>query len=154
MKTADPPNEHQDHPEAVARRALIAALPALIATVAADEAQAQSAATVQPQSYKVVLENEYVRVLEYNSRPGMGVCGDGRHSHPAHLTVPLSQGKAKVKVGGKEIIAPAEIGAAFWEPAVTHEVENISGRNMRALIVEVKAAQGAPAGPPKPGGPR
>jgi hypothetical protein len=132
--------------EALARRALIAALPALLAAQAATPAAAQSAAAIQPQSYKVVLENQYIRVLEYNSRPGMGVCGDGRHSHPAHLTVPLSPGKAKVKVGGKEIIAPAETGAVFWEDAVTHEVENISGHNMRALIVEVKAAQGAQPG--------
>ena len=142
MKTADTDTD----PEAVARRALIAALPALLAASAAAPAQAQSAATVQPQSYKVVLENQYIRVLEYNSRPGMGVCGDGRHSHPAHLTVPLSPGKAKIKVGGKEIIAPAETGGVFWEDAVTHEVENISGHNMRALIVEVKAAQGAQPG--------
>ena len=147
MKTAESAND----PE-VARRALIAALIATVAT--GDEAHAQSAATVQPQSYKVVLENEYVRVLEYNSRPGMGVCGDGKHSHPAHLTVPLSPGKAKVKVGGKEIIAPAEIGAAFWEPAVTHEVENISGHNMRALIVEVKSAQGPQTAPTTSGGRR
>jgi hypothetical protein len=134
MKTAD-----DEHSQAL-RRAVLAALPALLA---AGAARAQSAATVQPQSYKVVLENDYVRVLEFNSRPGMGVCGDGRHSHPAHLTVPLSAGKAKVKVGGKEIIAPAEVGGVFWEDAVTHEVENISGHNMRALIVEVKAARGA-----------
>lgn len=121
------------------RRAMLAALPALLA---AGSAQAQSAAVVQPQSYKVVLENDYVRVLEYNSRPGMGVCGDGRHSHPAHLTIPLSPGKAKVKVDGKVIMAPAATGAVFWEDAVTHEVENVSGHNMRALIVEVKSAQG------------
>lgn len=142
MKTPDPTHD----PEVLARRALIAALPALIAAGASQSARAQSAATVQPQSYKVVLENDYVRVLEYNSRPGMGVCGDGRHSHPAHLTVPLSPGKARIKVGGKEIIAPAETGGVFWEDAVTHEVENISGHNMRALIVEVKAAQGPKAG--------
>ena len=133
MKTAEP-----EDPQTL-RRAILAALPALIA---ASSAKAQSAAVVQPQSYKVVLENEYVRVLEYNSRPGMGVCGDGRHSHPAHLTVPLSAGKAKVMVDGKQIIAPATLGGVFWEPAVTHEVENISGHNMRALIVEVKATQG------------
>jgi hypothetical protein len=137
MKTAEPEEHLNDSPETL-RRVLLAALPALLA---AGTAQAQSAATVQPQSYKVVLENDYVRVLDYNSRPGMGVCGDGLHSHPAHLTVPLSPGRAKVKVGGKVIDAPATVGGVFWEDAVTHEVENVSGHNMRALIIEVKAAQ-------------
>ena len=53
-------------------------------------AEAQDAARVQPQSYRVVLENDRVRVLEFNAKPGMGVCGVGMHSHPAHLTVLLS----------------------------------------------------------------
>lgn len=129
--------------EVAARRALLAALPALIpAFAAAGRAEAQNAAAVQPQSYKVAFENEYLRVLDYNSRPGMSVCGDGRHSHPAHLTVPLTPGKARIKVGGKTIEASNLVGEVFWEEAVTHEVENISGRNMRALLIEVKAAAG------------
>ena len=118
------------------RRGLLAALPALLA---ADVARAQNAARVQPAAYKVVLENEHVRVLEYNSRPGMGVCGVGVHSHPAHLTIPLTPGKARIRVGGQTMTVANGVGDAFWEPAVTHEVENVSGAKMRALLVEVKS---------------
>ena len=39
--------------------------------------------TSDPRSFSVVLENDRVRVLEYKSRPGLGVCGQGMHSHPA-----------------------------------------------------------------------
>ena len=74
----------------VLRRALLALLPMLVIT---EDSSAQDAVQSQPQNYRVALENDKVRVLEYNGRPGMGVCGDGMHSHPAHLTVLLSTGK-------------------------------------------------------------
>ena len=86
--TKDP----SDDPKAQlsARRQVLAALPAILPALLAQSARAQNAPAVQPQSYKVVLENEYVRVLEFNSKPGMGVCGNGMHSHPAHLTASAS----------------------------------------------------------------
>ena len=43
---------------------------------------AQDAVTSDPRSFRVVLENERVRVLEYKSGPGLGVCGHGMHYHP------------------------------------------------------------------------
>ncbi len=49
----------------------------------ASDALAQDAATTDPRSYRVVLDNDRVRVLEYQSRPGLGVCGQGMHFHPA-----------------------------------------------------------------------
>ena len=120
------------------RRALLAALPLLAASVAA---RAQDAAQVQPRAYRVVLENERVRVLEFNSKPGMGVCGTGMHSHPAHLTVALSPAKVRVRLpDGKVIMAQNALGDVWWSEALTHEVENLSGADVRALIVELKHA--------------
>ena len=114
---------------------------ALIATLVASEvAQAQDAAMVQPRGYRVAFENDKLRVLEFNSRPGMGVCGSGMHSHPAHLTVLLSPGKVRGKLpDGKTMTGENKLGDVFWSEAETHEVENISGRDMRALLVELKA---------------
>jgi len=118
------------------RRALLVALP--LAAVAAD-LKAQDAAKMQPRAYKVVLENDDLRVIEFNSRPGMGVCGTGMHSHPRHLSVALSPAKVKVKLpDGKTIEASNGLGDVWWSEAETHEVENISGRDVRALIVELK----------------
>jgi hypothetical protein len=119
------------------RRAILALLPMLALSESAD---AQDAAKMQPQSYKVAFENQRLRVLDYQSRPGMGVCGNGMHSHPAHLTVALTPGKVRVKTpDGKVEIAENKDVLVFWSEAETHEVENISGRNMRALLVELKA---------------
>lgn len=100
---------------------------------------AQDAAKMQPGAYRVLLENSSVRVLEFNSRPGMGICGVGLHSHPAHLTVLLTPAKVRVKENGREFVAENKAGDVFWSEAVTHETENITGANVRALIIEIKA---------------
>jgi hypothetical protein len=122
------------------RRALLAALPLLALAEAAD---AQDAAKVQPRAYKVVLDNERLRVIEFNSRPGMGVCGTGMHSHPAHLSVALSPARVKVRLpDGKTVEGKNALGDVWWSEAETHETENISGRDVRALIVELKPAPG------------
>lgn len=121
------------------RRSVLLALLAALAVT--DTTQAQDAAKIQPRAYRVAFENALVRVLEFNSRPGVGVCGDGMHSHPAHLTVVLSAGKARWRLpDGKTGIGENKLGDVFWSEAETHEVENISGKDMRALLVELKTA--------------
>jgi hypothetical protein len=101
-------------------------------------ADAQDAAKVQPSSYRVVLENDRVRVLEYNGLPGMGVCGTGTHSHPAHLTVRLTPAKVRITQNGRSTVVDDKVGDVFWSEAVTHETENVGGANVRSLIIEIK----------------
>jgi beta-alanine degradation protein BauB len=127
-------NAHIDE----SRRNLVRLLP-IVALV--ECAQAQDAAKVQPQSYRVALENDKLRVLDYNSRPGMGVCGSGMHSHPAHLTVVVSGGSVRIKTPDGKMAERHDIpvGTVFWSEAETHNVENISGSNMRSLIIELKS---------------
>ena len=50
----------------------------------------------RPRNYRVMFENDKVRVLDYASLPGGGVCGVGRHTHPAHVTVQLTPVKVRV----------------------------------------------------------
>jgi hypothetical protein len=119
------------------RRALLAVIASLGVPAAV---LAQDAAVVQPRAYRVAFENDKLRVLEFNSRPGMAVCGNGMHSHPAHLTVQVSAAKVRVKhPDGKIEIAEFKPGEVLWFEAETHEVENISGKDMRALLVELKS---------------
>jgi beta-alanine degradation protein BauB len=124
------------------RRLMLAAIVAALG--GSGSAAAQDAAVMQPSAYRVVLENDKLRVLEFNSRPGMGVCGSGVHSHPPHLTVVLSAAKARVKLpGSKTFVAAFKPGDVFWSEAETHEVENISGKDIRSLLVELKSIPGA-----------
>jgi hypothetical protein len=103
------------------------------------DALAQDAARTDPRSYRVVFENDRVRVLEYVSRPGLGICGQGIHTHPAHLTIPLTEAKAKITLlDGKVIFDHKKAGDMFWEPDVKHKVENIGGSGVSAYLVEMK----------------
>ena len=123
------------------RRNVLRLLPML---ALADCAEGQGAAKVQPQAYRVAYENDKLRVLDYNSRPGMGVCGNGMHSHPAHLTVIIVGGSVRIKTPDGKAVEQRNIpdGTVFWSEAETHITENIGGANVRCLLIELKAAKG------------
>jgi hypothetical protein len=103
------------------------------------EALAQDAQTADPRSFRVVLENDRVRVLEYRSRPGLGVCGQGMHYHPARVTVALTEAKYKVTTPeGKVRLRDVKPGEVFFADAVTHSTEVIGGSGTRTYIIELK----------------
>lgn len=112
---------------------------------ASDTAQAQDPLKVEPRSYRVVLENAKVRVLEYTSRPGLGVCGAAKHSHPDHVAIALTPAKVKVTQDGKTFVAQLQAGEAIWDPAATHVAENIGGSGTRFLLIEIKDKDWKPA---------
>ena len=120
---------------------------ALLATFGVDlDALAQDAPTVAPRSYRVVVENDRVRVLEFKSRPGMGVCGQGMHSHPDHVTVSLTGAKLRVTTpNGKPTFEDVPPGAVFFEPAVIHSAEIIGGSGTRTYIIELKGKEWKPS---------
>jgi hypothetical protein len=115
----------------------VLALLALFA--AAGEARGQDPVKASPRQYRVVLENDKVRVLEYWSRPGLALCGQGRHYHPAHLTISLTDVKARVTLDdGRVIVAQDKPGDMFWAPAGYHVTENLGSAAARAYVVEYK----------------
>ena len=121
------------------RKLLLAGLGGLIAQIAPPEAAAQDATKVMPRAYRVAFENDQLRVLDFVGRPGMGICGEGMHSHPAHLTIVMSDWQGIASTPGE----PAKqrqrkSGDVFWSEAETHKVENTGKANSRVLIVELK----------------
>ncbi|HEY6821287.1 MAG TPA: hypothetical protein VI321_04655 [Burkholderiales bacterium] len=122
------------------RELLLASLAGVASQLGARQAAAQDAARVMPRSYRVAFENDQVRVLDFVGKPGMGVCGEGMHSHPAHLTIVMSdwQGRAMTPDGavtGRD----KKAGDVFWSEAETHKVENTGKTVSRVMIVELKA---------------
>lgn len=112
-------------------------------------APAQDAVRADPRGFALLFENERLRVLEYTSRPGMGICGQGVHSHPPHLNIALTPIKARVTLpDGRTVVVQNKAGDVFWEDAVTHSVENIGGPEARAYMIELKDG---PRGPVRPG---
>ena len=122
------------------RKLLLAGLGSLGAQLASAEAHSQDAAKVMPRSYRVALENDKLRVLEFTGRPGMGICGESMHSHPAHLTIVLADFQIKATTPeGKVVDRTRKLGDVFWSEAETHRVENTGRTNSRVLIVELKS---------------
>jgi beta-alanine degradation protein BauB len=123
------------------RKLLLASLGGIAAQFGISRAEAQDAAKVMPRAYRVAFENDLVRVLDFVGRPGMGICGEGMHSHPAHLTIVMTDWQGAVSTPGSAAKPrQRKAGDVFWAEAETHKVENTGKANSRVLIVELKAA--------------
>jgi beta-alanine degradation protein BauB len=99
-----------------------------------------------PDKYKVVFENERVRVLEYRDEPGQKT---SPHSHPDSVMVTLSKFDRRLVADSgetREVTLPA--GEVRWLDAQVHSGENTGQSATHALFVELK--DGAPsAGDPR-----
>lgn len=106
----------------------------------AAEVRTAIAQTADAAAGRVVFENDKLRVLSHVGRPRAGVCGTGLHSHPPHLTIALTDVRAKVTLPGKDpFIDEQKAGAVFWDPGGPHVVENVGSRDSKAYLVELKA---------------
>ena len=98
---------------------VLAALLTLLCTTA----HGQDPVTTSPKFYKVLLENDQVRVLEYRLKPGEK---EPMHSHPAGVIYVLSDATVKFTTpDGKTGGGPATAGQTFWREPITHAVENV-----------------------------
>ena len=97
------------------------------------------------QFYKVVFENDRVRVLEYRDLPG------GRthpHRRPDSVMYTLSGFRRRLQAGQGERDVAMEPGQALWLPAQTHAGENTGATPTHVLFIELK--EGSGAGSPLP----
>jgi len=121
------------------RFATLAILPFLMAS-----AFGQDAVETDPGKYKAILENECVRVLEYNDRPGEKT---HEHRHPAFVLYALSSFKRTLTLpGGKVLRREFKPGDVMWPDEQAHIGENVGDTPTRVIIVELKKLrQGCPA---------
>src|SRR5882724_6834287 len=99
---------------------------------------AQDPVKTSPQYYKVLLENDQVRVLEYHLKPGEK---ELMHSHPTGVVYVLSGGKLKFSFpDGKTEERTAATGETFFREPVTHAVENIGDTEAHAIAIDLKTS--------------
>jgi len=99
-------------------------------------ATAQDPVKVAPDIYKLVYENDRVRVLEITIPPGGKI---GKHSHPDHFGYVLGPGKLRISKSDTEAMeADFTLGQVVWIPAETHWGENIGETEIRVLVTELK----------------
>jgi beta-alanine degradation protein BauB len=111
---------------------ILMSLLAVLCTVA----HAQDPVKVSPQYYKVLLENDQVRVLEYRLKAGEK---EPIHSHPAGVVYVLSGAKLKFSYpDGRTEERAATIGETFWREPITHAVENVGDTEAHAIAIDLK----------------
>lgn len=95
------------------------------------------AVVVAPDRFKVLLENEHVRVLEYRLKPGER---DPWHTHPAKVSYVAEGGELRIHLADGTSFLSSEVqGHAEWRDALPrHYAENVGSTPVRIILVEVK----------------
>jgi quercetin dioxygenase-like cupin family protein len=98
-------------------------------------------ATVSPEFYKVLLDNEAVRIVEYSLPPGSI---DNPHTHPPKFMYVLDGGQLQITPEGQApFISEEVVGHSAWSPArALHTAENTGDTKVRILLVEPKQTTG------------
>ena len=92
------------------------------------------AVEASPVNYKLLFENEQVRVIEMNVRAGES---DNEHSHRAETVYFISGSKLKIHLSDGEVMeADIPDGHVMWHEEWTHRVENVGTKDVRAIVVE------------------
>jgi beta-alanine degradation protein BauB len=95
-----------------------------------------------PDHYKVVFENDRVRVLEYHDRPGDRTTP---HRHPDSVMHTLSSFRRRLVSGDTQREVEIAAGTSGWLPAQEHHGENIGDTDTHVLFVELKESGGSGA---------
>ena len=103
-----------------------------------------------PGLYRVLFENDRVRVLEYRDEPGART---HPHRHPDSVMVTLSSFRRRVSSGGRSAEVDLAAGQARWVGAQEHVGENIGDTPSHSIFVELKEPSPTAADRPAPLGP-
>jgi quercetin dioxygenase-like cupin family protein len=92
--------------------------------------------TTDPDKYRVIFENDRVRVLEYRDEPGQST---QPHEHPDSVMYTLSSFERRLVAGNGEMRdVDLAAGEVRWLDAQVHSGENIGETPTHVLFVELK----------------
>ncbi len=120
--------------------ALFALAPAACTTAAADTSKKAAPpgdpAIVAKDVYKLLLENERVRVFDVKFTPGQKAA---MHSHPDHVVYVLDDATLRLTgADGKSQDVSIKAGQALFLPAGPHAAENVGKTSAHNLVIELK----------------
>ena len=96
-----------------------------------------------PEHYRMLWENEFVRVLEYTDTPGVQTVP---HEHPNSVMITLSAFDRRLSSGDRAVDVSLPAGQAVWLPAQRHSGHNTGTTPTHTIFVELKgAAAGTPS---------
>jgi quercetin dioxygenase-like cupin family protein len=88
-------------------------------------------------AYKLLLENDQVRVMEVRLKPGETA---PMHNHPnPHVVYVKSHSRLKLTFSdGKDNVVDLKAGQTLWLDAGPHEAQNAGDTEFDNLVIEVK----------------
>jgi len=95
-----------------------------------------------PDHYRTLWENDFVRVLEYTDEPGERT---SPHDHPNTVMVTLSSFSRRLSSGDRVFDTELASGHAVWIAAQRHSGQNTGQTPTHAILVELKGAAGGEA---------
>jgi beta-alanine degradation protein BauB len=96
-------------------------------------------ATVAADVYKMVMQNDRVRVFEVRFQPGQKTVV---HGHPDHVAYVLADLTLSLTFpDGKSQEVPLRAGQAIWIGAGPHAAQNIGATEGRAVVIELREPQ-------------
>ena len=97
---------------------------------------ATDAVAAAPNVYRVLFENERVRLLEARVKPGES---SAPHAHPNYLIYTLEDGKVTfTSASGETVDVDLQAGQAMWREAEEHSAKNPGSTDVVALLFELK----------------
>jgi len=109
----------------------------LLSLAAARPGMAQDPVLEHPDFFKVLLDNDRVRVIDDLVPAGAKV---SMHSHPEYVVYPLSSYRMKFTFpDGTTRIVDVQQGMARYVPGIVHAEENIGDTDAHALLIEIKS---------------
>jgi quercetin dioxygenase-like cupin family protein len=98
--------------------------------------RAQDPVPLYPANYKVLFENDRVRVLDFTLRKGDS---EKAHFHPANVAVFLADFKIRFTLpDGTTRIREGHPGEVAYSEATTHAPVNIGDTDAHGILVELK----------------
>jgi quercetin dioxygenase-like cupin family protein len=99
--------------------------------------------TVSPDKYKVLLENDRVRVVDYSIKPGER---DQPHTHPPKVSYVVTGGSLRITLRDTSFIAADSTGEVAWKGIVPwHYATNVGNTDEHIILFEVKRVDGEKA---------
>ncbi len=117
------------------RTCLAAAVLALVGSVV--PAAAQDAVKADPKHYKVLFENDQVRVLHITYGPHEKSV---MHAHPTSVAVFLTDAQSRFTMpDGTTQDRPVKAKSTQWDPGGMHLPENTGDKPFELILVEMKS---------------
>ncbi|MGI5131944.1 cytoplasmic protein [Pseudonocardia sp. CA-107938] len=97
-----------------------------------------------PGLYRLLFENDRVRVLEYQDHPGDAT---HLHAHPDSVMITLGSFRRVITAGGRDVDVALEAHQVRWLDAQQHQGRNVGDTDTHSIFVELKESTGAAAVP-------